>query len=445
MQSFASLTAAQRENILNDFSEEELYYLQHDWQLLARPAQKIPSGNWFCWLLRSGRGFGKTRAGSETVIELATQGYSPIALVGQTKADVRDTMVEIEDSSIMRVASPWFRPVYEPSKRRLTFPNGSICLIYSGDEPDQLRGPQHQKAWVDELAKFKYHVETWDNLEMELRKGDNPQVICTTTPRPIKIIKDLIVDNRTVETRGNTLDNRDNLNPEFLERMITKYQDTRLGRQELNGDILDDNPGALWRRSWIEDFRVSDNPVLDRIVVGVDPAVTNNPDSDETGIVVVGISKEGEPDKITGRKVSHFYVLDDYSIKGTTNQWATAAVSAYHKHKADKMIGEGNQGGDLVESNIRNIDQYISYKKVHARQGKSARCEPISALCEQGRVHHVGYYQELEDQMCEWDPQSSDSPDRVDALTWAITELMGGPQPLEKFSLSSLATTRFRG
>lgn len=307
-----------------------------------------------------------------------------------------------------------------------------------------MRGPQHQKAWVDELAKFRYPQETWDNLEMGLRVGTNPQVICTTTPRPIKIIKNLIADNRTIETRGNTLDNRDNLNPQFLERMITKYQDTRLGKQELNGDILDDNPGALWRRSWIEDFRVSSNPELNRIVVGVDPAVTNNANSDETGIVVAAISKDGVPDKITERKVSHFYVLGDYSIKGSANQWATAAVSAYRKHKADKIIAEGNQGGDLVESNIRNIDQYISYKKFHARQGKSARCEPVSALYEQGRVHHVGYYPDLEDQMCEWDPQSSDSPDRVDAVTWAISELMGQPQ-LEKFSLSNIATTRFRG
>jgi phage terminase large subunit-like protein len=183
MQSFASLTEAQREIILNDFSEEELYYLQYDWQLLARPAQRLPLGNWFTWLLRSGRGAGKTRCGAETVVSWAVQGYSPIALIGQTKADVRDTMLGIGDSSILKVAPPWFYPEYEPSKRRLTFPNGSICLVYSGDEPGQLRGPQHMKAWVDELAKFRYPQETWDNLEFGLRKGDNPQVICTTTPR----------------------------------------------------------------------------------------------------------------------------------------------------------------------------------------------------------------------------------------------------------------------
>jgi phage terminase large subunit-like protein len=182
------MPAVKRAKILNSLTDEQAYYLQYDWQVLARPAQRIPYGGWFTWLLRSGRGYGKTRTGSETVIEWAQQGYSPIALVGQTKADVRDTMLEIGDSSILKVAPPWFRPVYESSKRRLIFPNGSICVIYSGDEPDQLRGPQHMKAWVDELAKFKYPQETWDNLEFGLRKGDNPQVICTTTPRPIKIM-----------------------------------------------------------------------------------------------------------------------------------------------------------------------------------------------------------------------------------------------------------------
>src|SRR5665647_1087185 len=337
MQSFASLTETQRENILNDFSEEELYYLQHDWQLLARPAQRIPSGSWFCWFLRSGRGYGKSRCGAETVIQWALEGYSPIALIGQTKADVRDTMVELGDSSILKVAPPWFRPVYESSKRRLTFPNGSICVIYSGNEPGQLRGPQHQKAWVDELTKFKYPVETWDNLEFGLRKGDNPQVICTTTPRPVNIIKDLIADKRTVETRGNTLDNAANLNPLFLERMITKYQGTRLGRQELNGNILDDNPNALWKRPLIEEARVAVPPELDRIVVGVDPAPTSGEKANDTGIVVAGVNKNDLDPKL-GKKIPHFYILGDYTIHGSPHQWAVAAISAFHKHNADCLL-----------------------------------------------------------------------------------------------------------
>jgi len=443
MQSFASLTETQRENILNDFSEEELYYLQHDWQLLARPAQRIPSGSWFCWFLRSGRGYGKSRCGAETVIQWALEGYSPIALIGQTKADVRDTMVELGDSSILKVAPPWFRPVYESSKRRLTFPNGSICVIYSGNEPGQLRGPQHQKAWVDELTKFKYPVETWDNLEFGLRKGDNPQVICTTTPRPVNIIKDLIADKRTVETRGNTLDNAANLNPLFLERMITKYQGTRLGRQELNGNILDDNPNALWKRPLIEEARVAVPPELDRIVVGVDPAPTSGEKANDTGIVVAGVNKNDLDPKL-GKKIPHFYILGDYTIHGSPHQWAVAVISAFHKHNADKVVGEANNGGDLVESNIKSVDQNIPYKKVHASRGKAPRAEPISSFYEQLQVHHVGYYAELEDQQCDWVPGEGESPDRIDALVWAITELMDGPQGIEGFSLSSIATMRSR-
>ena len=327
----------------------------------------------------------------------------------------------------MKVAPPWFRPVYEPSKRRLTFPNGSICIIYSGDEPDQLRGPQHQKAWVDELAKFKYPEETWDNLEFGLRLGDNPQVICTTTPRPIRIIKDLIADKRTVETRGNTLDNASNLNPLFLDRMLTKYQGTRLGRQELNGDILDDNPNALWKRPLIEEARVASAPDLDRVVVGVDPAVTSSTTSNDTGIIVAGVNKKFLDPK-TGKKLPHYYILGDYTIHGTPHQWALAVVSAFHKHQADKVVGETNNGGDLVESNIKSVEANIPYTKVHASRGKAPRAEPVSSLYEQGRVHHVGYYAELEDQQCDWVQGEGESPDRIDALVWAITELMGGPQ-----------------
>lgn len=433
MQSFASLTGTQRENILNDFSEEELYYLHHDWQLLARPAQRLPLGNWFTWLLRSGRGYGKTRTGSETVIGWAMAGYSPIALVGQTKADVRDTMVEIGDSSILRVSPPWFRPVYESSKRRLVFPNGSICVIYSGDESDQLRGPQHMKAWVDELAKFKYPQETWDNLEMGLRKGNNPQVICTTTPRPIKIIRDLIADTRTVQTRGCTLDNAANLNPLFIERMKSKYEGTRLGRQEINGDILDDNPESLWKRSDIDNNKVRQIPELTYVVVGVDPAATSKDGSDDTGIIAAGKSKDG-----------HFYILDDCTCHLTPQGWGEAAITAYHKHQANKIVGETNNGGEMVEHTLKTIDPSIPFKAVHASRGKATRAEPVSALYEQGRIHHFGTFPELEDQLCEWVPGAENSPDRLDALVWSITELEGKTS-LPNFSLSSVATTRFRG
>jgi len=355
-----------------------------------------------------------------------------LLLWGQMKADVRDTIVEIGDSSIMRVALPWFRPMYEPSKRRLTFPNGSICLIYSGDEPDQLRGPQHQKAWVDELAKFKYPVETWDNLEMGLRKGDNPQVICTTTPRPIKIIRDLIADSRTVQTRGSTLDNAANLNPLFIERMQSKYEGTWLGRQEINGDILGDKPEALWKRSDIDDNKVRQIPELSYVVVGVDPAATSKAGSDDTGIIAAGKSKDG-----------HFYILEDYTVHDTPQKWGNAAITAYHKHQANKIIGETNNGGEMVEHTLKTIDSNIPFKAVHASRGKATRAEPVSALYEQGRIHHFGTFPELEDQLCEWVPGAEKSPDRLDALVWVITELEGN-KPLENFSLSSIATMRSR-
>ncbi len=425
-------------------TNEQALALNYDWQFWARPAQMLPMGDWFTWMLLSGRGYGKSRVGAETVIQWAYEGYSPIALVGQTKADVRDTMVELGESSILKVAPPWFYPEYEPSKRRLTFPNGSVCIIYSGDEPDQLRGPQHMKSWVDELAKFKKAKETWDNLEFGLRLGDNPQIVCTTTPRPIRLIKDIVADKQTVITKGNTLENATNLNPLFLNRMLEKYSGTRLGRQELNGDILDDNPNALWKMKWIDDARVTNAPDLDRIVVGVDPAVTSNPNSNATGIIVAGSTSKGAPDKKTGKPVPHYYIIGDYTIQGTPHEWAVATVSAYNKHNADKVIGEVNNGGDLVEANVQSVDANIPFKDVHASRGKAARAEPVSSLYEQGRVHHMGYFPELEEEQTDWVPGEGESPNRIDAEVWAIWYLMGGPQGSDDFTLSSMARTRSR-
>jgi len=381
----------------------------------ARPKQLPPGWDWYIWLLLSGRGGGKTRSGAELVVKWARDGFSPIALVGQTKADVRDTMVEIGESSILNICPPWFMPEYESSKRRLNFPNGTLAVIYSGDEPDQLRGPQHQKAWVDELSKFKYPQDTWGNLMFGLRIGTQPQVVVTTTPRPIKVIKDLIADTRTAVTRGHTLENRDNLAPDFLNYILRKYEGTRLGRQELAGEILDDNPDALWERDKIDELRVKEHPDLIRVVVGVDPAATAKEESSDTGIIIAGIAKIGD--------TMHGYILDDLTIKGTPDQWATAAVTGYHKTRADKIVGEVNNGGDMVEYTVRTVDKNVSFKSVHASRGKYTRAEPVSALYEQGRIHHVGFFPDLEDQLCEWVPGDK-SPDRLDALVWAITELM---------------------
>lgn len=417
--SIACLPPKEREKLIQSLSEKEAKSLLYDWEFWARPNQLPPDWAWYVWLLISGRGFGKTRVGSETVIKWAKQKYSPIALVGQTKADVRDTMVELGESSILKVSPPWFMPEYKPSKRRLIWPNGVTAIIYSGDEPNQLRGPQHAKAWVDELCKFRYPQDTWDNLMFGLRVGDNPQVVVTTTPRPIKILKELVNDKGNVVTCGHTLENKANLAPQFLKKITEKYEGTRLGRQELEGKILDDNPGALWKRSQIDELRVKQHPDLIRVVVGVDPEASNNEDSAETGIIVAGVAVVD--------KVLHGFVLDDLSIKETPKGWATAAVTGYYKHKADKIIAEVNQGGDMVESTIITVDKKVQVKKIHASRGKVTRAEPISALYEQGRVHHVGFFRDLEDQLCEWVP-GNDSPDRLDALVHALTELMLEPE-----------------
>ena len=383
------------------------------WSFMAHPGQIPPKDReWFVYMMRSGRGGGKTRSGSEWVLDRVRTGHKRIALIGETAADVRDTMIELGDSSIMKCARPHERPTYEPSKRRLTFPNGAIAIAYNGTEPDQLRGPQHDSAWVDELAKFKYAKETWDNLVFGLRLGADPRIFCTTTPRPIPIIKQLVAEKDTIDVHFSTYTNADNLSPIFLAKIKEKYEGTRLGRQEIEGEILDDNPGALWTRDLIESTRVKAAPPLIRIVIGVDPAVTNTEGSDETGIVAAGLGANG-----------HRYVLGDHSLKGSANEWAVETYKAYQLHKADRVIGEVNNGGDLVEVNLRTVAPHISYKDVHASRGKQIRAEPISALYEQAKVHHVGAFPFLEDQMCEWVPGER-SPDRMDALVWALTEFV---------------------
>ena len=397
--------------------------VQYDWSLWARTNQLSPDWNWYIWLLICGRGGGKTRVGSEMVIKWAQEGYSPIALIGRTKADVRDTMIELGDSSIIKCSPPWFMPKYEPTRRRLVWPNGVIGVTYSADEPDQLRGPQHQKAWTDEPAKFEKPQDMWDNLMLGLRIGNQPQVIATTTPRPIPFIKKLIADERTAKnpngrtavTRGHTLDNRANLAPDFLKYIMAKYEGTRLGRQELAGDVLSDNPNALWKRKQIDKLRLTQHPDLTRVVVAIDPQGTDNLDSAETGIVVAGMAKV--EDKI------HGYILADLTISGTPDRWAAASVAGYHKFRADRIVAEVNFGGDMVGSIIRIVDKLVPFKKVHASRGKAIRAEPVSALYEQGRIHHVGFFPELEDQLCEW-VTGEKSPDRLDALVWAVTDLM---------------------
>lgn len=416
----ASLPEAERHRLIASLSEREAEALFYDWHWWARPDQLPPAGNWFGWLLRSGRGAGKTRTGAQWVIERAKiKGHPPIALIGQTKADVRDTMIELGESSILKVSPPWFTPKYESSKRRLTWPNGVTATAFSGDEPDQLRGPQHGAVWIDELAKMKYPDETWDNMELGLRLGDNPQVIVTTTPRPIKIIKQLIADDNIVDTVVSTYANIHNLAPQYIERIVKRYEGTRLGRQELHGGILDDTPGALWTSDLLEKTRVVKHPSLYRIVVAIDPHSTTG----QTGIVVCGIAR--------GKNgATHGYTLEDATPPegAKPETWGQAAVTAYHKWKADVIVGENNHGGDMIESVIRNVEggRNVSYKSVRATRGKYTRAEPVSNLFAQGRAHHVGYFPDLEDELTSWVP-GDDSPNRLDAEVWAYTELMLGP------------------
>lgn len=413
-ESLASLPSSERDRILQSLSEREAKGLLYDWRFWARPNQLPPPGDWFVWLLLSGRGFGKTRTGAEWIRARAASGkYGRIALVAETAADARDVMIEGE-SGILAISPPWFRPDYEPSKRRLTWPNEAIATTYSGKEPEQLRGPQHDTAWVDELAKFKYPDDTWDNLELGLRLGPDPRCVVTTTPKPIKIIKSLLTDSDVTITRGSSYENIGNLAPSFIRRVIKKYEGTTLGRQELWAQLLDDAQGALWKRARIDELRVIKAPDFVRIVVAIDPAASDTEESDETGIIIAGLGADG-----------HGYVLDDLSLQASPDGWARAAVTGYHTLRADRIIGEVNNGGDMVEFTVRTVDPNVPFRAVHASRGKVTRAEPISALYEQGRIHHVGTFGGLEDQMCSWEPATGmRSPDRIDALVWAFTELM---------------------
>jgi predicted phage terminase large subunit-like protein len=392
------------------------------WRAKARPSQLPPPGDWNGWLVMAGRGAGKTRTGAEWVKELVeTNSAGRVALVGPTAGDVRDVMVE-GPSGILSVSSPWCRPEYEPSKRRLTWPNGAIASTFSSEESDRLRGPEHSALWGDELASWNDAQSAWDMAMFGLRVGVHPRWLVTTTPRPIKLIKELLAreGKDVVVTRGSTFENAANLAAPFLEAIRARYEGTRLGRQELNAELLSDIPGALWQLEWLDRDRVESAPRdLKRVVVAIDPAVSNNEGSDETGIIVAGIDAD-----------RHGYILEDLSGRYAPHEWAARAVAAYQRHKADRIIAEKNNGGDMVENTIRMVSQNVSFRAVHASRGKVTRAEPVSALYEQRKVHHVGGLTALEDQMCSFTSdfdrgRAGYSPDRVDALVWALTELLG--------------------
>lgn len=444
-QRIAALPEAERKAFFAGYSKEQLEALKWDWRFWARPSQLAPPGNWGVWLILAGRGYGKTRLGAEWVRQMVC-GSTPlgkglagrIAIVAETAADGRDVMVEGE-SGLLKIHPPSFRPDYEPSKRRLTWPNGAVASLFNATEPDQLRGPQFDLGWSDELAKWKYAQESWDMLQFGLRLGDNPKQIVTTTPRPIKIVRELLKESQkenshVVVTRGRMSENRGNLAPSFIKTIEGKYAGTRLGRQELDAEVLDDMPNALWNRDQLDRYRlkVGDSPALKRIVVAVDPAAKSNEfkeDGAATGICVVGMGEDGRG-----------YVLADYTCRESPDGWARRAVAAFDEFSADCIVGEVNQGGDMVASTVRSVRPTIRFKAVHATRGKWVRAEPVSALYEQGRVSHVGTFAALEDEMVAFGPDGMAdgvSPDRLDALVWAMTELF--PQMTKRVSnVSSL-------
>lgn len=388
-----------------------------DWW--ARPAQLAPDGTWATWVILAGRGFGKTRSGAEWIRERWRAGASRIALVAETSADARDVLVE-GNSGILAVSPREERPTYEPSKRRLTWPNGATATLYNGTEPDQLRGPEHDTAWIDELAKYQYPKETWDMLQFGLRLGSEPKACITTTPRPIKVLKDIMANAATVVTRGSTFDNAANLPTAFIANIRDLYEGTRLGRQELFAEILDDVPGALWSR---DSIKIGNVPALARCVIGVDPSGTTGEDeADSVGIVVAGKGVDGR-----------FYVAQDGTCNLSPAGWGKRVTDYYTDHMADVIVAERNFGGAMVEAVIKTADPRANVKPVTASRGKSVRAEPIAALYEQGRVTHAPGLDALEDQMLLMTRngfEGDGSPDRVDALVWALTELSEDrPQP----------------
>jgi phage terminase large subunit-like protein len=399
--------------------------IDKEWpSLRARPDQLPPDGDWLVWLMLGGRGAGKTRAGAEWVrgtalgvLPFAAAAVSPIALVGETFADVREVMIE-GASGLLRAHASFERPLWQPSRRRIVWPNGAVAQAFSSEDPEGLRGPQFAAAWSDELAKWRHAEATWDMLQFGLRLGSHPRQVATTPPRPIPLLRRLLAEEGTVLTRAATRANLRHLAPGFLERVVGRYAGTRLGRQELDGELIEDRADGLWQRSAIERLRVAAAPRLGRIVVAVDPPASQR--SGICGIVAAGLGDDGRA-----------YVLADATLSEVRpDQWAARALRLYRDFSADALVAEVNQGGDMVAAVMHEIDPGVPVTAVRATRGKWLRAEPVAALYAQGRVRHVGALPALEDELCDFGPDglsSGRSPDRLDALVWAITALMLGP------------------
>lgn len=419
--------------LINSLSEEEAQVLMYNWEFWARWNQLEPDWAWFGWVILSGRGFGKTRTGAEWIRKRAKAGYFPIVLAGETAADVRDVMIEAGESSIMRTSPPDFRPVYEPSKRRLTWPNGAFAIACSGQDPDQFRGLSTATAWFDEPAKWDYAEQCITDALMGLRESDNPRFLATTTPRPIKIIKDwynesqlMMGKNASIHvTLGSTYDNMDNLAPQFIREMKKRYEGTRLGEQELNGKILWESENALWKQADIDEYRVSegDTPEFDLTALSVDPTV-GDPNIgrvqtkraiDECGLVLGGRGKDG-----------HGYTLKDFTMRGSPQQWAQKINSILEVYNPDFIVAEKNQGGELVRETLKAYGiPEARIVLVNASRGKLVRAEPISLMAEQGKIHNVGEFPKLEEELVTYEGKGK-SPNRLDAYVWLYYFLLMG-------------------
>ena len=412
---------------LESLADERLETLKYDWPLWARAEQLPPLGRWTSWLYLGGRGAGKTRAGAEWIRTRVANGIARrIALVASTAADARDVMIEGE-SGLLAISRDRDRPEFQPSKRRLTWPNGAIATLYSAEKPDALRGPQHDTAWCDELAKWKYLEPAWNNLQLGLRLGVAPQQVITTTPRAVAALKAILARSDTVVTRGTSHDNRANLAPMFFAEIIRRYEGTRFGRQEIDAEILEDVAGALWTRRMLDAARLGYGiaaPEMARVVVGVDPSGTRGGDDrDSVGVVAAGKGIDGLG-----------YVLADFTCSLSPAGWSRRIAEAASAHRADCIVAEANFGGAMVESVLATANAGVRIKMVTASRGKIVRAEPIAALYEQNRVKHAGAFAALEDQLIAFTPDGyvgEGSPDRADAMIWALTELMLQESPME--------------
>lgn len=416
-----AMTTDELYSLQQSLDESALIALQKDWYLRkpgretkgARLNQIPPRGKWEAWLVLAGRGFGKTRTGAEWVHERVREGARSIACIGPTAGDVRDYMV-YGPSGLLASAREGETPVYEPSKRLLTWPNGAQAHLYTSEEPKHLRGPQHDTAWCDELCAWENQQEVWDMMQFGLRMGE-PRVIVTTTPRPQKLLRELMTAESTVISSGSTFDNEENLAPEFIRAMRKKYAGTALGEQELYAKILSDVKGALWKKEHIKHCTKENLPYIEKTVVAIDPSVAESGDGDECGILVMGLDGEGQ-----------VYILSDMSGNYSPNEWAAVANDLCLEYSVDCVVAERNNGGALVESVLRAFGVSTKVNLVWAAKSKKARAEPLVLLYEQGKVYHFGVMQKLEDEMVTWSAKAGEaSPNRIDALVWGAFELCG--------------------